>query len=108
VVEIVGTAHVAEPIPADDIAAIQRLIQSESSYRAYPYQVEEGRIVKVIRGPLEGLQGRLIRHTTRLPSYPCSGPKLRDLQEGARVAKRGLWVYPDPFHRGSGGIGCHL
>jgi transcriptional antiterminator NusG len=64
VVQIVGTAHVAEPIPADDIAAIQRLMQSESSYRPYPYHVQEGRIVTVILGPLEGLQGRLIRHTT--------------------------------------------
>jgi transcriptional antiterminator NusG len=64
VVQIVGTAHAAEPIPADDIAAIQRLMQSESSYRPYPYHVQEGRIVTVILGPLEGLQGRLIRHTT--------------------------------------------
>jgi transcription antitermination factor NusG len=61
----VGSGMVAEPIPPHDIATIQRLVQSESSYRAYPYHVQEGRIVKVIRGPLEGLQGRLIRHTTR-------------------------------------------
>lgn len=64
VMQIVGTAYVAEPIPADDIAAIQRLMQSGSSYRPYPYHVQEGRIVRVIRGPLEGLQGRFIRHTT--------------------------------------------
>jgi transcription termination/antitermination protein NusG len=64
VMQIVGTAHVAEPIPTDDIAAIQRIMQSGNSYRPYAYHVQEGRIVTVIRGPLDGLQGRLIRHTT--------------------------------------------
>jgi transcriptional antiterminator NusG len=64
VVQIVGTAHGADPIPTDDIAAIQRLVQSGSSYRPYPYHVQEGRMVTVIRGPLQGLQGRLRRHTT--------------------------------------------
>lgn len=64
VVQIVGTAHVAEPIPAYDIAAIQRLMQSGDSYRPYPYVYQEGRIVTVLRGPLQGIQGRLTRHTT--------------------------------------------
>jgi micrococcal nuclease len=30
---------------------------------------------------------------------------LRDLQEQARIAKRALWVYPDPVAPWSGGIG---
>jgi transcription antitermination factor NusG len=64
VLHIVGTAHVPEPIPAADIAAIQRLMHSGSRYRPYPYHVQEGRMVTVIRGSLQGLQGRLVRHTT--------------------------------------------
>lgn len=61
VVQIIGSAHVAEPIPTHEIAAIQRLMQSGSSYETYPYHLQEGMIVTVIRGPLQGLHGRFVR-----------------------------------------------
>jgi transcription antitermination factor NusG len=64
VVQIIGSAHVAEPIPADEIVAIQRLMQSGSSYDTYPYHLQEGMMVTVIRGPLRGLQGRFVRSTS--------------------------------------------
>lgn len=61
VLHVIGSGHVAEPIPANEIAAIQRLMQSESRYEAYPYQIQEGMMVTVIRGPLQGLKGRFVR-----------------------------------------------
>ena len=61
VVQIVGSGHVAEPIPADEIAAIQRLTQLGDRYETYPYGLQEGMSVTVIRGPLQGLHGRFIR-----------------------------------------------
>lgn len=61
VVQIIGSGQVAEPIPAHEIAAIQQLMQSGSSYRPYPYHhLQEGMMVTVIRGPLQGLYGRCI------------------------------------------------
>lgn len=54
VVQIIGSAHAAEPIPAQEIAALQRLMQSG----------QEGMIVTVIGGPLQGLRGRFVRRTT--------------------------------------------
>lgn len=63
VVQIIGSARVAEPIPADEIAAIQRLMQSGRSYETYPYHLEEGMMVTVTRGPLQGLHGRFVRRT---------------------------------------------
>ena len=61
VVQIIGSAHVPEPIPAHEIAAILRLMQSGSSYETYPYHLQEGMMVTVIRGPLQGLHGRFVR-----------------------------------------------
>jgi transcriptional antiterminator NusG len=61
VVEIVGSGQVAEPIPADEVAAIQRLTQSEDRYETYPYDLQEGMRVTVVRGSLQGLHGRFIR-----------------------------------------------
>ena len=64
VVQIIGSAHAAEPIPGHEIAAIQRLTQSGHDYEACPYDLKEGMIVTVIRGPLEGLHGRFVRRAT--------------------------------------------
>src|SRR3982751_6685128 len=52
VVQIIGSAHTAESIPPEEIAAIQRLMESGSSYETYPYSLEEGMMVTGIRGPL--------------------------------------------------------
>jgi transcription antitermination factor NusG len=64
VVQIIGSAHAAEPIPAQEIAALQRLMQSGHNYETYPYHLQEGMIVTVIGGPLQGLRGRFVRRTT--------------------------------------------
>lgn len=64
VVQIIGSAHAAEPIPSQEIAALQRLMQSGHDYETYPYHLKEGMIVTVICGPLQGLHGRFVRRAT--------------------------------------------
>jgi hypothetical protein len=46
VVQIVGSGQLAEPVSADEIAAIQRLMQSGSNYDTYPYHLQEGMMVR--------------------------------------------------------------
>jgi transcription antitermination factor NusG len=60
VVEVVGGGTRAEPIPDEEIGALKALMGSTLSYDAHPY-LHEGMAVKVIRGPLEGVQGILLR-----------------------------------------------
>ena len=60
VVEIVGLGPRGEPIPDVEINAIKALVDSALAYDAHPY-LQEGMAVRVIRGPLEGVQGILLR-----------------------------------------------
>ena len=63
VVEIIGSAlGRPEPIPDSEITAIQHVISSGQPYDAHPH-LEQGMMVEVIRGPLIGLQGKLLRKT---------------------------------------------
>jgi transcription antitermination factor NusG len=48
------------PIPHPEIAAIQRLVQSELKADPCPF-IHEGDQVEVLRGPLAGVVGRLVR-----------------------------------------------
>jgi transcription antitermination factor NusG len=68
VVQIIGSGAYAEPIPDEEIAALQRMMQSRETYEPYPYHLVEGTIVQVIRGPLTGIRGRFVRtaSSTRL------------------------------------------
>jgi len=63
VVRIVGATK-PEPIPDDDLAVIQRLSASERHTEPSPYFVE-GAWVQVIRGPLAGIRGQLVRKGER-------------------------------------------
>ena len=60
VVQIVGNGKGPEPIPDDEIDAIRMLMKSPLPYDAHPY-LHEGMPVQVIRGPLEGVHGTLLR-----------------------------------------------
>lgn len=63
VVEVIGSAQGRpEPIPDDEIQAIQQLVLSHQPYDAHPC-FEEGMAVEVVRGPLIGIKGRLITKT---------------------------------------------
>jgi len=64
VVDIVGGGQRPEPIPDEEITAIQTLMTSVLPYDPHPY-LQEGMKVEVIRGPLQGVQGILLRKDKR-------------------------------------------
>ncbi len=61
VVSIVGSSRDrAEPVSDEEIAALTKLMDSALTYDAHPY-LREGMAVQVIRGPLAGVTGMLLR-----------------------------------------------
>ena len=64
VVEIVGNGSRPEPIPEQEIEALHRLMTSVLPYDPHPY-LHEGMKVEVIRGPLQGIYGILLRKEKR-------------------------------------------
>ena len=64
VVDIVGGGQRPEPIPDEEIRALQTLMASVLPYDPHPY-LQEGMKVEVIRGPLQGIQGILLRKEKR-------------------------------------------
>jgi transcription antitermination factor NusG len=63
VVRIVGSSQRPEAIPTDEISALQKLAASDRVMEPYDY-FTEGMWVEVIRGPLIGLRGHLVRKTS--------------------------------------------
>jgi transcription termination/antitermination protein NusG len=63
VIDIVGGQR-PEPIPDDEIAALQTLVTSVLPYDPHPY-LQEGMPVEVMRGPLQGVRGILLRKEKR-------------------------------------------
>ncbi len=64
VVSVVGAGKRAEPVPDEEIDALKTLIASPFGYEAHPY-LHEGMAVEVIRGPLSGVRGILLRKDKR-------------------------------------------
>lgn len=64
VVEIVGSGSRPEPIPEEEIDALRRLMTSVLPYDPHPY-LYEGMKVEVVRGPLQGIHGILLRKEKR-------------------------------------------
>jgi transcription antitermination factor NusG len=64
VVQIIGNHDGPLPVPDGEIEAVRRLVTCTLSYDPHPY-LEEGMLVEVIRGPLEGIRGMLIRKGAR-------------------------------------------
>ena len=60
VVDLVGPGGEPEPIPDAEIDAIRALVGSGLTYEPFPF-LAEGMEVEVIRGPLMGVRGRLLR-----------------------------------------------
>jgi transcription antitermination factor NusG len=60
VVRVVGSGGRPEPIPNEEIESLRKLISSRADYDCCPYLME-GMLVEVIRGPLQGVKGRLVR-----------------------------------------------
>jgi len=64
VVKIVGSGSRPEPIPDEEIEALRTLMSSVLPYDPHPY-LHEGMAVEVVRGPLQGVQGMLLRKEKR-------------------------------------------
>lgn len=64
VVEIVGSGRRPEPIADAEIEALKTLMASVLPYDPHPY-LHEGMQVEVVRGPLQGVQGILLRKEKR-------------------------------------------
>lgn len=64
VVEIVGSGSRPEPIPEEEIDGLRRLMTSVLPYDPHPY-LHEGMRVEVVRGPLQGIHGILLRKEKR-------------------------------------------
>ena len=64
VVEIVGSGSRPEPIPDEEIEALRTLMSSVLPYDPHPY-LHEGMVVEVVRGPLRGVHGMLLRKEKR-------------------------------------------
>lgn len=64
VVEVVGVAGHPMPIPFEEVEAVRRLVTSILPVDPHP-TLEPGMAVEVIRGPLAGLRGVLIRKGSR-------------------------------------------
>jgi transcription antitermination factor NusG len=64
VVEIVGSGTRPESIPEQEIDALRRLMTSVLPYDPHPY-LHEGMKVEVVRGPLQGVHGILLRKEKR-------------------------------------------
>lgn len=64
IVEIIGGGKRPEPIPDEEIAALKTLMTNTLRYDTHPY-LHEGMAVEVVRGPLEGIRGILLRKERR-------------------------------------------
>jgi transcriptional antiterminator NusG len=73
VLNVIGVADLVcinqrpEPIREEELAAIQQLVATKLQYDPHPF-LEEGMDVEVVRGPLTGVRGKLLRkdRVTRL------------------------------------------
>ena len=61
VVRIVGSHSYPEAIPDHEIESLQILWQNQYPHDSHPF-LKEGMLVDIIRGPLQGVTGRLVRH----------------------------------------------
>ena len=64
VVEVLGVAGRPVPVPVEEVEAVRRLVTSILPVDPHP-TLEPGKPVEVIRGPLAGLRGVLIRKGPR-------------------------------------------
>jgi transcription termination/antitermination protein NusG len=60
VVEIIANHGVLAPVPDEEVEAIRTLVTSDLLYDPCPL-IDVGSKVEVIRGPLRGVTGRLVR-----------------------------------------------
>ncbi len=49
-----------DPIPAEQISSLQKLVENKEALDPYPYLIE-GQTVQITQGPLSGIEGILVR-----------------------------------------------
>jgi len=64
IVDIVGGGLRPQAIPDEEIEALKTLMHSTLPYDSHPY-LREGMTVEVVRGPLQGVKGILLRKANR-------------------------------------------
>ncbi len=79
IVRIVGSV-MPEAIPDEELTAIMKVAESERSLEPHDY-LTEGGWVEVVRGPLTGLRGQLVRKT----SHDCLVIRIHLIQQAATV-----------------------
>jgi transcription antitermination factor NusG len=79
IVDIVGISR-PEPIPTDEIEALQRTNASQRACNPHDYLVE-GAWVEVVSGPLMGIRGQLVRKS----GQDCIVIRVQLLQQAAAV-----------------------
>lgn len=79
IVRIVGSV-MPEPIPDEELKAIMKLAESARSLERHEY-LTEGTWVEVVRGPLTGLRGQLLRKG----SQDCLVIRVHLIQQAATV-----------------------
>lgn len=89
VVQLLGNHEGPIPVPDSEIEGVRRLVESTLPYDPHPY-LKEGMLVEVIRGPLAGLRGILLRKGAR--ARLVIGVSL--IQQGASVELDALDVSP--------------
>lgn len=63
IVRILGVTGSPIPIPDEQVEAVKKLIESRLPYDPYPYY-NEGKMVMVVNGPLQGVVGRILQKRT--------------------------------------------
>ncbi len=79
IVRIVGSV-MPEPIPDEELAAIKTLAESQRSFAPHDYLCK-GAWVEVVRGPLTGLRGQLLRKS----GHDCIVIRVHLIQQAATV-----------------------
>lgn len=59
VVKILGDSSGYQPVPEEQVASIYKMVHSQIAIDEHPY-LKEGQKVKIIDGPLSGVQGILV------------------------------------------------
>lgn len=59
-VRILGDNGIPTPVPDEEIESTRKLLDTDLKYNHFPYDIT-GREVEVVRGPLQGISGKVIR-----------------------------------------------
>ena len=95
----VGSGGQPESIPENEIEALRKLMMSAVSYSPH-HSVAEGMLVQIARGPLVGIQGRLMRQDGG--HYVIIGVNLIGLGARVRVQANDIIPVMEPQNRKEG------